>query len=66
MSSLISRQQIQQIGVYLCNNIPYTDIEIRKELLQTLGEIAEKLGIDFVEYCQLLEEGYEVKEQIGN
>jgi hypothetical protein len=60
------RHHIQQLGVYLCNNIPYTDIEIRKELLQSLAIIVDELGIDFAEYCELLESEYVVKEPINN
>jgi hypothetical protein len=31
-----------------------------------LGDIVEKMGIDFVEYCHLLEDGYEVKVPVRN
>jgi hypothetical protein len=57
---------IKQLGVYLANNVPYTDIEIRKELLQGLVAIAEELDISPVEFCKLIETEYVVKEPVRN
>ena len=57
MDKCITKQMIKHIGVYLCNNIPYSDIAIRKNLMNYLAHIAKELDIDFDEFCRLLEEG---------
>jgi len=48
------RLMVKQLGIYLCNNIPFSDIEIRKNLLQCLVGLAGELGIDFEEFCKLI------------
>jgi hypothetical protein len=65
MPNAITRQQIKQIGVYLCNNVPYTDIEIRKTLLQCLVGLAFELGISFKEFCELIEQDV-IDEKVKN